>query len=201
MLFLYYKSIKTIMKQVVYTLMILGLLSSCNQERTEILYESPAFTVGDDFVKQDKFVATAISDKEISSNYQVLSKVGIDTIRTWKLSRDISKFPQFSSDMTLLNALYNMALEESENLVTKDGYFDTGAKWGGVWTRDLSYASMLSLSTTHPEIVKHGLLKKVANERIIQDTGTGGAWPVSTDRMIWASAAWHYIKLRETKNG
>ncbi|MDX2184216.1 MAG: hypothetical protein SFW08_09550, partial [Gemmatimonadaceae bacterium] len=26
--------------------------------------------------------------------------------------------------------------------------------------------------------------------RIIQDTGTGGSWPVSTDRMTWALAAW-----------
>jgi hypothetical protein len=30
----------------------------------------------------------------------------------------------------------------------------------------------------------------VKNNRIIQDTGTGGSWPVSTDRMTWALAAW-----------
>jgi uncharacterized protein YyaL (SSP411 family) len=32
-------------------------------------------------------------------------------------------------------------------------------------------------------------MQKVKNQRIIQDTGTGGSWPVSTDRMIWALAA------------
>ena len=26
--------------------------------------------------------------------------------------------------------------------------------------------------------------------RIVQDTGSGGAWPVSTDRMVWLLAAW-----------
>lgn len=31
--------------------------------------------------------------------------------------------------------------------------------------------------------------------RIIQDTGTGGAWPVSTDRMIWAVAAYEIYKV------
>src|SRR5690606_29578813 len=31
-------------------------------------------------------------------------------------------------------------------------------------------------------------------KKIIQDTGTGGAYPVSTDRMIWAVAAWEIYK-------
>jgi len=37
-------------------------------------------------------------------------------------------------------------------------------------------------------------MKKVDNDRIIQDTGTGGSWPVSSDRMIWAVAAWEIYK-------
>lgn len=183
------------MRKIVYVLGLIGMFTSCEIDSNEVLYQSDDYTVGKDFVHQGEFEAEAISDIEIRSDYQVLSKVGIDTSMTWKLKRDISKFPQFSSDSRLLNALYNMALEESENLVTSDGYFDTGAKWGGVWTRDLSYASMLSLSVTHPEVVKKGLLKKVDDNRIIQDTGTGGAWPVSTDRMIWAPAAWHLYKI------
>src|SRR6185295_1194044 len=31
--------------------------------------------------------------------------------------------------------------------------------------------------------------------RIIQDTGTGGSWPVSTDRMTWALAAWEVYAM------
>ena len=187
------------MKNAILLFSIIVFITSCNKTQTNYLYKSDTYTVGLDFVKQGKFEAKAISDTEIKSNYQVLSKIDIDTSATWKLSRDISRFPQFSSDSKLLNALYNMALEESDNLVTDDDYFDTGAKWGGVWTRDLSYASMLSLSTTHPDIVKNGLLKKVANDRIIQDTGTGGAWPVSTDRMIWVPAAFHLYKVTGDK--
>lgn len=40
------------------------------------------------------------------------------------------------------------------------------------------------------------LMKKVDPlGRIIQDTGSGGAWPVSTDREIWCVAAWELYKV------
>ena len=48
---------------------------------------------------------------------------------------------------------------------------------------------------------KNSLLRKVnKNGRIIQDTGTGGAWPCSTDRMIWAVAAWELYKVTGDKD-
>ena len=37
-------------------------------------------------------------------------------------------------------------------------------------------------------------MKKVKRGRIIQDTGSGGAWPVSSDRTTWALAAWEIYK-------
>ena len=37
----------------------------------------------------------------------------------------------------------------------------------------------------------NSLLRKVSpNGRIVQDTGTGGAYPCSTDRVVWAVATW-----------
>src|SRR5688500_15535115 len=42
-----------------------------------------------------------------------------------------------------------------------------------------------------PDEVRRSLVIKVdSSGRITQDTGTGGSWPVSTDRMAWALAAW-----------
>lgn len=112
--------------------------------------------------------------------------------RKWQLSNDISKYAAFStSNLPLLDALYNLSLEELEKLRTTDGYWDTGAKWSGVWTRDMSYSILLSLAYLDPETAKQCLRKKVTNDgRIIQDTGTGGSWPVSSDRMTWSLAAW-----------
>jgi len=86
----------------------------------------------------------------------------------------------------------------------KRDVFQTGEKWLYVWTRDLSYAADLSLAHLDPRRVVNSLLFKTSGFRegvqppaalppdsrqIIQDTGSGGSWPVSTDRVSWAVAA------------
>jgi len=113
------------------------------------------------------------------------------TAGQWRASLDVSAFPQFTSDYPLLDALYNLALEEAKRAVEPDGTFRTGQEWAGVWTRDVSYSIILSQALLQPEVAKTSLLRKVTPAgRIIQDTGTGGAYPCSTDRIIWATAAW-----------
>jgi len=84
--------------------------------------------------------------------------------------------------------------------------FETGEKWHYVWTRDLSYAADLGLALLDPERVRNSLEFKLSGFRpevpkaaqvpgsadglqIIQDTGSGGSWPVSTDRVSWAFGA------------
>ncbi|MDL2353918.1 MAG: esterase [Pseudomonadota bacterium] len=84
--------------------------------------------------------------------------------------------------------------------------FETGEKWHYVWTRDLSYAADLGLAMLDPLRVMHSLDFKLSGYRpgvanpaqlagsadglqIIQDTGSGGSWPVSTDRVTWAFGA------------
>jgi hypothetical protein len=84
--------------------------------------------------------------------------------------------------------------------------FETGEKWHYVWTRDLSYAADLGLAMLDPQRVRNSLEFKLsplragikpgvmvpANDdalQIIQDTGSGGSWPVSTDRISWAFGA------------
>ncbi len=112
----------------------------------------------------------------------------------WALSKDVSAFPQYKSDFPLSDALYNLALEEMTKAIEPDSTFRTGKEWAGVWTRDISYSIILSMAYLQPKVAKYSLLRKVKNGRIIQDTGTGGAYPVSTDRMIWADAAWELYK-------
>ncbi len=149
------------------------------------IYQSPQFTVSSDRVTQGQFIARAISPNEIESNYPDPA-----TSRRWKLSTDVSSYPELRSPNVLVNALYNLSLEELKKDIRPDGAFMAGAKWDGVWTRDISYSILLSLAAIEPEIAKASLLRKVARGRIIQDTGTGGSWPCSTDRMTWALAAW-----------
>jgi len=117
----------------------------------------------------------------------------------WKLGKDISNYPRLSSQQPLLNALYNKALEEMLLDIREDGAFMAGAKWPGVWTRDVSYSIYLALAIINPDACKTTLMAKVKNKRIIQDTGTGGSWPVSTDRMVWALAAWEVYAVTGDK--
>lgn len=86
---------------------------------------------------------------------------------------------------------YEKALAELEMNRENDGTFRTGEYWGGVWTRDISYSTILSLAHTDPQTVINCLRRKVDKlGRIIQDTGTGGSYPCSTDRAVWTIAAW-----------
>lgn len=121
------------------------------------------------------------------------------TANQWQLSRNLSGLPAFSSGMPLLDALYNLSLEEMLLNIRTDGAFMAGEKWDGVWTRDISYSILLSLAFLQPDVAKKSLLHKVANNRIIQDTGTGGSWPVSSDRMTWALAAWEVFLATNDK--
>jgi hypothetical protein len=114
---------------------------------------------------------------------------------SWKLQEDISDLPQYQSPQVLVDALYALSLEEMLLDIDPDGAFLAGKLWGGVWTRDISHSILLSLAAVAPEVSKTSLLRKVNEGRIIQDTGTGGSWPVSTDRTTWGLAAWEVYKV------
>jgi len=139
-----------------------------------------------------------IYEIELKMNPQVEK---VSTVNTWKLTKDISAFPQYQTPNLMENAIYNMSLEEMMNAVEPDSTLRTGKEWAGVWTRDVSYSIILSMAYLQPKVSQKSLMRKVnANGRIIQDTGTGGAWPVSTDRMIWAVAAWEIYKVTGEKS-
>lgn len=98
--------------------------------------------------------------------------------------------------------------------------FETGEKWHFVWTRDLSYAADLGLALLDPQRVRNSLEFKLSGYRdgilksavvagtadglqIMQDTGSGGSWPVSTDRVTWVFGAAAVLKTldQESRQG
>jgi hypothetical protein len=76
------------------------------------------------------------------------------------------------------------------NAVAPDSTFQTGPAEAGSWSRDISYSIILSLAALQPRVARHSLLRKVKNGRILQE-----AYPVATDRMVWALAAWELYKV------
>jgi hypothetical protein len=120
----------------------------------------------------------------------------------------------------LFDGLFAMAqddLKQDSVSAIRDGAFDhgqpipcqcfeTGLKWPYVWTRDLSYAIDLGLWRFDPIRSRNGLRFKLSGVRVasaqgsdsrqylpMQDTGSGGSWPVSTDRVVWFLGARHLL--------
>lgn len=132
--------------------------------------------------------------------------------------------PVTRTSSPLFDGLFALAIQEAGEMtvtgVSDDAYnqkqpipcggtvgcYKTGVKWSYVWTRDTAYAIDLGLAQINPQVARNGLLFKTSQRRagfgtqgpegteIIQDTGSGGSWPVSTDRVSWARGAWEVLK-------
>ncbi len=119
------------------------------------------------------------------------------------------------SGSVLFDALFAMAIEEARQCSVSsisDGAFnegrgvpcdcfETGEKWRYVWTRDTAYAMELGLAVFDPQRSRRSLDYKLSARKgsgddlqIVQDTGSGGSYPVSTDRVVWALGAMATIK-------
>lgn len=108
----------------------------------------------------------------------------------------------------LVDALFALAQDEANQAKTRqltDGAYNhgkpipcdcfvTGVKWPFVWTRDSAYSIDLALGWLDPARARRTLEFKLSDVReasapqglyIVQDTGSGGSWPVSTDRVVW----------------
>ncbi len=169
-------------------LVLCSCVNSAFSQTTDLpLYKSEYFTIEKDKVRQSKWVAN-VDYNGIRTDYPIQPA-------SWTLKKDLSAYPSFQSGIPVSDGIYNLALEEMTNLIEKDSTWRTGQLWGGVWTRDVSYSTLLAMSYMRPDICKMSLLKKTKNGKIIQDTGTGGSYPVSTDRIVWTIAAWQIYKV------
>lgn len=129
-----------------------------------------------------------------------------------RVADEIEGQPTLRTGNDLFDAMYALALSEvREASVTSihdgafasgarqpcplGGCFETGRLWTYVWTRDTAYAVDLGLAAIDPLRAKNSLEYKLSaprdggDEEIVQDTGTGGSYPVSTDRVVWALGA------------
>lgn len=159
------------------------------------IIDTKAYSWKGDTIFQDEFKAWAVSPYEIRSTYKGRPGYFMPVSQTWTRKNDLSSYPVLRSTNTLHEAVFNMALDEMVNNVEPDTTLRTGKEWAGVWTRDVSYSIILSMAYLQPQAAMTSLMKKVnAEGQIIQDTGSGGAWPISTDRMVWVLAAYEVYK-------
>lgn len=144
-----------------------------------------------------------LRDNEPTNPRRVTERAGFSTVRTRN---------------DLFDALYALAQDEArENSVSAirdgsfndgnaidcpaGGCFETGRLWKYVWTRDTSYSVDLALGALDPVRARNSLEFKLSERRggggaqVVQDTGTGGSYPVSTDRVVWALGAMELLKF------
>jgi hypothetical protein len=155
------------------------------------IHQTQRFILYRDRVVEGGYETRALSNVELRSTY---GRDGVAPI-TWKLTSDLHAYPALHSSLPILDSVYNLSLEELTKDIRPDQTLMAGAKWNGVWTRDVSYSTILSLAIIAPELTKNSLMAKVSHGEIVQDTGTGGSWPVSSDRMVWALAAWEIYQV------
>ena len=142
---------------------------------------------------------------------------GVYTL-AWPFGQRVVKPQSLRADTAsvLFNGLYAMAQDDlrlDSVSAIRDGAFDhgapipchcfeTGLKWPYVWTRDLSYSIDLGLWRFDAARARNGLDFKLSGVRVptvpqglyvMQDTGSGGSWPISTDRMVWFLGARHLL--------
>ena len=162
-------------------------LASCAGKKA--IYENDSYAMYEDRIVQGEYTGIAESPNKIVSNLDGEEYV-------WEKKNDLSAFPTLTTPYMIEAAAYNIGVDECINAVEPDGTLRTGLEWGGVWTRDVSYSIIHSMSYMQTEAAKTSLMCKVnAKGEIVQDTGTGGAWPCSTDREIWVGAAWEIYKV------
>lgn len=160
-------------------------------ERT--LYSGPRFSVTEHGVHQDDGHWVALE-----SDGRVRSKKNHQYREHW-----VNKVPGdalwYYGDYDVLNRAYCLAWNEAASLVNPDGIILTGDNWPTVWTRDMAYSADLGLGLWNVEFCRRSLDSKIAHGEIVQDTGTGGSWPISTDRVVWAVPAWELYCLSGNK--
>jgi len=128
--------------------------------------------------------------------------------------------PSLQTRNPLFDGLYALALQEARDCSVdsirngsfddgrpmpcpEGGCFETGREWTYVWTRDTSYAVDLGLAALDPARSRNSLDFKLSERRsggdlqIVQDTGSGGSYPVSSDRVVWALGAWEVLQQLE----
>lgn len=155
--------------------------------------------------------AVEVSGDACARRFRLVTRTGGAPVVTREMAHDPAG-PVVRTGSPLFDALYALAVTEArENAVdairdgafrdgapiecAPGGCFETGAEWHYVWTRDTAYAVDLGLAAIDAIRARNSLVFKTSGPReggartLVQDTGTGGSWPVSTDRVVWALGA------------
>ncbi len=153
-------------------------------EQEQVLYDSSAYRLTSNRLEQPGLLAELVSPTCLRITRE-------DTVREVALPQSApAGFAGVRSSIPVLQAMYALAAHELQANLNPDGLLLAGANWSSVWTRDIAFAAALGAALAAPAATRASLESRVRDGVVVQDTGTGGGWPVSTDRVSWALGAW-----------
>jgi hypothetical protein len=163
---------------------------------------------------EGRATATLTVDAECARAYELSTDAPstLESIPNPRPLTEVEGGPFTRTNDVMFDALYALALTEvRENSVESietfgfnngdpvacppGGCFETGEFWTYVWTRDISYSVDLGLAELDPLRARNSLefktseLRSGGGRQIVQDTGTGGSYPISSDRVVWSLGA------------
>lgn len=141
-------------------------LASCRErpaENPSVIYSCDEFTVYPDSVVEDTLVVRADNPLQLSGDRLI-----------WRARAVDGRHPLYQSSQSLVDALYNRGVARLTGRRTES-------------TVANAYDIALSTAILDPGHSMKLLRRRIERGRIASDSA---AWPVATDRIVWAAAAW-----------
>jgi hypothetical protein len=187
---------------IVMILSVLFLLCACGGRKemsNQVIVQNEVFTLTGDSLIEDTVFAYAIKPDRIETNITMnrldslylhvdSAKIKFVHGRPWRMRQSRpTMMPEYESDQPLIDALYNMSVERITDAIDGNGQFHV--------THNISrlYCSIyLSLAALKPHQSMATLKSMVDRDSIIMQRE--GQWPVVSDHIGWATAAWEVYK-------
>ena len=184
------------------------LLCACGGRRemsSQVIVQNETFTLTGDSVIEDSVFAYALSPDRIETNITMnrldslyrhvdTARVQFTHGRPWRARKTRpAMMPEYTSDQPLVDALYNMSVERIADAIDGNGRFNVTHN-----TSRLYCSIFLSLACLKPHQSMSTLRAMVDRDSIIMQRE--GQWPVVSDHIGWATAAWEVYKTTGDRN-
>ena len=166
-----------------------------------VIVQNDTFTLTGDSLVQDTVFARVQSPDRIETNLTMAhldslyrhvdtSRVHFFHGRPWRLRQPRpAVMPEYTSNQPLVDALYNMSVDYITDAIDGSGRFTVSQR-----NYSRLYCSIfLSLATLKPHQSMATLRSMVDRDSIIMQRE--GQWPVVSDHIGWATAAWEVYKI------
>ena len=181
-----------------------SLLCGCGGRKemsNQVIVQNEVFTLTGDSIIEDSVYACVISDNRIKTNIttrrldSMYSHVDTSQVRfikgkTWRMhDKRPVMMPVYNSEQPLIDALYRMSIDHIADAVDNTGRFSPSQN-----NYSRLYCSIfLSLAALKPYQSMATLRAMVDRDSIIMQRE--GQWPVVSDHIGWATAAWEVYKM------